>query len=400
MTIKSIRQAKGLSGKTVFLRVDFNVPMKRGRVADDNRLRQTLPDIAFLLEKKCKVIIATHLGRPEGKKVLAYSTKPLAVYLSKLLQRPVKFLDGTGPKLIAAKKVIAQAKPESVIFLENLRFNKEEQANDKAFAKKLAALADIYVNDAFAVSHRADASVAAIKQFLPSYAGLLLEKEIINLHRVLAPRHPLIVVIGGEKIATKINLLKNLLPAASRILIGGALAHPFLAAENIPIGQSLIDEDSIKIARELLRHSGGKIILPVDVITCSDLKDLKKIGPKNIIKVRKIKDVGERETICDIGPETIGLFSEYLRSAKTIVWNGPMGLIEIGSFSHGTLIIARMIASRASGEAYAVVGGGETVEALALSGMGEYIDWVSTGGGAMLAFLGKEPMPGLEGLVK
>lgn len=401
MRIKSIRQAKNLSGKTVLLRVDFNVPLSKGKVLDDLRIVQSIPDIAFLLDKNCKIIIATHLGRPEGKVKPEYSTKPVAVFLGKLLKRPIKFLDITGlKKIVAAREIIKKMKPGSLIFLENLRFNKGEQLNDQKFARGLASLADIYVNDAFAVCHRADASVAAIKKYLPSFAGLLLEKEISNLRKIIKPKKPLVVVVGGEKMATKISLLKNLLPRAKYILIGGALANVFLLAKRINIGKSLVDRGSVALARKILRRGRGKIILPIDLVTATSLKNHQKIGPKNLIKIRKYNEVQAKEFIGDIGPETIALFANYLKQAKTIVWNGPLGLFEVPNFRHGTVIVGRTIASVSGDRAFGVVGGGETVEAVKMSQMGEYIDWVSTGGGAMLAFLGKEPMPGLKGIVR
>ena len=401
MKIKSIRQAKNLAGQTVFLRVDFNVPLKKGKVLDDLRIIQSIPDIAFLLDRKCKVIIATHLGRPEGRVKLEYSTKPLASFLGKFLKRPVKFLDITGlKKLSAVQEIIKKMKPGSLIFLENLRFNKGEQSNDQKFARGLASLADVYVNNAFAVCHRADASVAAIKKYLPSYAGLLLEKEVINLRKIIKPQKPLVVVVGGEKMNTKISLLKNLLPPAKYILIGGALANVFLMAKKINIGQSLVDKGSVKLAQEILKRGRGKIVLPVDFVTASSLKNHRTIGPKNLIKIRRYNEVQAREFIGDIGPETIALFASYIKQAKTIVWNGPLGLFEVSNFRHGTIIIGRTIASVSGDRAFGVVGGGETVEAVKMSQMGEYIDWVSTGGGAMLAFLGKEKMPGLQGIVR
>lgn len=399
MKIISIKQFKNLKDKTVFLRVDFNVPMKNGKVLDELKIRESLEDIHYLLDHNCKVIIATHLGRPEGRAVKEYSTKPLATLLSRVLNLSVKFLDATGAKnLVAAKSLIEKIKPGNVIFLENLRFNKEEQKNDDKFAQGLASLADVYVNDAFAVSHRADASVAVITKYLPTYAGLLLEKEIINLNKILKPKKPFVAVMGGAKIETKIALLKNLSKNASQILVGGALANNFLAAKKVNIGKSLTDKNSIKIAKSLLKNK--KIILPVDFITCLNLKTDKKLNKNNIIRIRKFDQIGKDETVVDIGPETIGLFAKYLKKAKTIVWNGPLGLFEIPNFKQGTVIIARLIASRSSGMAYGVVGGGETVEALDMTKMGEYIDWVSTGGGAMLSYLGGEKMPGLKKIVK
>ncbi len=407
MAIATIRRVKALSGRTVLLRVDFNVPLKRGRILEEFKIIQSLKDINYLLERGAKVIIATHLGSPQGKVVADLSTKPIANLLSKIIKRPVKFLDVTKAKDLApAQKVIAKMKPGQVAFLENLRFNPGEQTDDLTWAKNLASLADLYVNNAFAVCHRADASVSAIKKFLPSFAGLLLEQEIVNLNKVLHPQKPLVVLIGGAKIETKTTLIKNLFKSASQILVGGALANSFLVAQGYEVGKSMVDTESIKVAKTILRTNRTlfsrrpKIILPLDVVTSSNLTKDHLIGPKNIIKIKASDKVGKGEYICDIGPETIGLFSKYLKKAQTIVWNGPMGLFEVPNFRHGTVIMARLIASRASGHAYGVIGGGETIEALNLSKMAEYMDWVSTGGGAMLAYLGGEKLPGLKGLVK
>ncbi len=407
MNIKSVKQIKDLQGQAVFLRVDFNVPMKKGKILEDFKIRQSLEDIDYLLERGAKVIIATHLGSPKGKAVKDLSTKPLASLLGKVIKKKINFLDVTKAKdLPAARKVVAQMKPASVAFLENLRFAPGEQKNDLKWAKNLASLADIYINNAFAVSHRADASVAAIKKFLPGYAGLLLEQEIVNLNKILRPRKPLVVVMGGAKIETKIALMKNLFKSASQILIGGALANNFLAAQGYNVGKSLMDQGSIAVAKSLLRRnrsllgSRRKIVLPPDVVTSTKLEDHHKIKNNNLIHIRKIDAIGSDEIICDIGPEAIGLFARYVKKAQTIIWNGPMGLFEIPNFRQGTVIMARLIASRASGRAYGVIGGGETIEALNLSKMAQYMDWVSTGGGAMLSYLGGEKLPGLKGIAK
>jgi len=407
MAIRTIRQIKNLNNQTIFLRVDFNIPIKKGKVLEDFKIRQSLEDIDYLLEHGSKLIIATHLGSPKGKIVQDLSTKPIANLLSKVIKKPIKFLDVSKIKdFPTAKKLIAKMKPGQIAFLENLRFNKGEQSDDLKWAKNLADLADVYVNNAFAVCHRSDASVSAIKKFLPSFAGLLLEQEIINLNKVLHPKKPLVILIGGAKIETKTTLIKNLFKSASQILVGGALANSFLAAKGYSVGSSLTDRESIKVAKTLLQKNrsslagGSKIILPVDVITSTKLTKDHQIGLHNIIRIRQSGELGPNEYICDIGPETIGLFSKYIKKAQTIVWNGPMGLFETPSFRQGTVIMARLIASRAGGRAYGVIGGGETIEALNLSKMAEYMDWVSTGGGAMLAYLGGEKLPGLKGIIK
>jgi len=407
MLIQSIKKIKRLAGQVVFLRLDLNVPIKKGKILEDFKIRQSLADINYLLERDARVIVATHLGSPKGKLVKDLSTKPIANLLSKLIKKPIKFLDLTKASAFpAGRKVIANLKSGQVVFLENLRFNQGEQSDDSQWAKNLASLADIYINDAFAVSHRADASVSAIKKFLPSFAGLLLEQEIVNLNRVLHPKKPLVVLIGGAKIETKTTLIKHLFNSASQILVGGALANSFFVAEGYEVGKSMTDAESIKVAKGLLGKNRAlpfrrpKIILPVDVVTSTKLNKDHSLGNHNTIRIKKSEAVGEREYICDIGPETIGLFARYIKKAQTIVWNGPMGLFEIPNFRHGTVIMARLIASRASGHAYGVIGGGETIEALNSSKMAEYMDWVSTGGGAMLSYLGGEKLPGLQGLIK
>jgi phosphoglycerate kinase len=402
MKIKTIRNVKNLEGKTVFLRVDFNVRIKKGKVLEDFKIRQCVDDIRWLRAHDCKVIVASHLGKPKSAKDKEFSMKPLAKILSGFLECPVAFApDCVGPDTKAKAKKL---KDRQVLLLENLRFHKEEKKNDPAFAKRLAALADIYVNNAFAVCHRDDASVSAIKSYLPSYAGLLLEKEVASLHRVLSPKKPLVVVMGGAKIETKAPLLRRLYDPASKILIGGGLANAFLAAQGLEIGKSLIDEEGIKSAKLLLKHihrlgHGSKLVMPKDVIVSTHIKDHQAVGPNNKIAIKKIKDIAPDDYICDIGPETIKIFAKHIKKAATLVWNGPMGLFEIDHFKQGTVIIARLVASRSSGRAFGVVGGGETIEALNLSKMGEFVDWISTAGGAMLAYLSGDKMPGLKKIV-
>ncbi|MEI7452484.1 MAG: phosphoglycerate kinase [Candidatus Falkowbacteria bacterium] len=399
MKVKSIKQAKNINGQTVFLRVDFNVPMKNGKVVDSTRMQQSLEDINYLMDRGCKIVIATHLGRPEGRRNMAYSVKPLIKLLVAALERPVKYIDATGAKnLNAAAKTISKLKPGSLVFLENLRFNKEEQKNDITYAKKLAALADVYVNNAFAVCHRADASVSAIKKYLPSYAGLLVEKEVLNLNKVLTPKKPMVAIVGGIKIETKLALLKKLSANSSKILLGSALAMNFFAAKGYNVGQNKVDAKSIKIAKSLLKTIGRKLILPSDLLTCSNLKNL-ALTKSSVISLKNIKEVKKDEMIVDVGPATIEAYAALIRKAKTIVWNGPLGIIEVPSFRYGTVIVARAIATRAGGPAFGVIGGGETIEAMAMTKMAENIDWISTGGGAMLSYLGGEKMPGLTGLI-
>lgn len=389
--MNSLKRLKQLNKKTVFLRVDFNVPLINGKIKEDYKIKAGLESIKFLLAKGARLIIATHLGEPAGKYEALYSVKPVAARLKTLLKRPVKFLpDALRPK---ARAAIKKMKPGGIVFLENLRFHQEEYNNHAGFAKELASLADIYVNDAFAVCHREQASVAAIKKYLPSYAGLLLEKEITALHKILKPKTPLVVIIGGAKIGTKAPLIAKLYPSASQILLGGALANSFFKFQKLEVGQSLVDDGSAANVKKFFKGEkiAPKIILPPDVVVKT------KSGEA---RARTSDAVKKDDQILDIGPATISLYAQYIKQAQTLVWNGPMGKFEETSFKYGTLAIARLIASRASGPAYGVIGGGETVEALKLTKMQEYVDWISTAGGAMLTYLGGGKMPGLDGLDK
>ncbi|MDP2708510.1 MAG: phosphoglycerate kinase [bacterium] len=379
MKIKSIRSAKNLAEKTILLRLDLNVPVKGGRIKDDFKIIAVLPTIRFLLRHNCRVIIATHLG----KGAASDSTKPLAVKLGRLLGRKVAYAD---------KNAVGKLENKQLAMLENLRWQAGEEKNDRKLAKALAALADIYVNDAFAVSHRRHASLSAVKKYLPSYAGLLLEREVENLSKVLSPSKPLISIIGGAKIGTKINLISNLARRSEKILIGGALANNFIAAHGFKIGKSVADKKSIALAAALARKHKN-IILPVDVLVA------KKANSASY-QVKPVNQVKAGDMILDIGPRTVKLFVSFIKQANTIIWNGPMGYFENQRFKHGTLAVARVVAARSTGKAFGLAGGGETIEALRLTKMENYLDWVSTGGGAMLAFLGGESMPGLRGIVK
>lgn len=389
MRIRSLRQVKNLSGRRVFLRVDFNVPVVKGKIMEDYKIASGLESIKLLTKAGAKLIVATHLGDPK-RKSQAYSTRPLALRLKKLLKQPVIFCPAVSGPLLA--KAASRLKPGQILFIENIRFHPGEKANDEAFARELASLADIYVNDAFAVSHRPQASVGAIKGFLPAYAGLLLEAEVKAFAKALKPQPPLVVVMGGAKISTKAPLISRLLSRASHILIGGALANNFFKYSGRQIGRSLYDSDSAQFIKPFFTRGrlNPKLLLPVDVVVSSAR------GPR----LKSPGSVKRNESIMDIGPATISLFAEKIKAAATLVWNGPLGKFEEPSFRQGTLSIARLIASRAGGPAFGLVGGGETVAALKLTKMEEYVDWVSTAGGAGLAYLGGEPMPGLEGIIK
>lgn len=389
MKIKSIRNFKTLKGKKVFLRADFNVPVKDGKVLDEYKLIKQLPTIHYLLRNKCKIIIVTHLGRPvEGSYSKEFSTKVICDRLSKILDKKIAFSDKYDFLSIGTQ--VSKMKEGDILMLENIRFEAQEEKNGKVFAKHLASFADVYVNDAFAVSHRAHASVSAIKSYIPSYAGLLLENEVKHLNKILNPKKPLIVIVGGVKLATKIPLIKKFEKKAFRILLGGALANNFLAAHGFEVGKSIVDDKSIKFAKSFKNKN---ILLPIDVVVSGDK------GEKGVT-VKNVNQVDKNDHIFDIGPKTISLYASFIKRAETIVWNGPMGFFEMKSFKHGTNSIARLVAARSSGKAFGSVGGGETVEALKKTKMFNHIDWISTGGGAMLSFLGGEKMPGLSGLIK
>lgn len=390
MKIKTLSQLKNLKDKVVFLRVDFNVALENGKIKDDYRIRAGLKTINFLLDKGARVIVASHLGSPKNSDDLAFSLKPVVLRLRHLLERPVKSVQAvTGEKV---RKALQKLSSGEVLLLENLRFAPGELANDLKFAQELASLADIYVNDAFAVSHRAQASVSAIKKYLPAYAGLLVEAEIKALQKIIKPQKPLVVVMGGAKINTKAPLISHLKTKASQILLGGALANNFWKYQKLEIGWSLFDADSLQDVKDfyIKRKLNPKIILPIDVVVKNK---------KNKIRLCLPTEVKKDEAILDMGPATISLYAQYIKKAQTLVWNGPLGKFEEASFKQGTLSIARLIAERSKGKAFGLVGGGETVAALNLTKMSEYVDWVSTAGGAMLTYLGGQKMPGLDKIV-
>ncbi len=402
MKIKSIEnEISAIRGKKVFLRVDFNVPIEKGKIKDDQKIVASLKTIRFLLRYNCSLIIATHLGRPRGKKSKKYSTEVLASRLGKLLGEKVKTEDSLKLKKYKnikfindcigdkVEKASEELKPREILFLENLRFHPGEERNNKLFAKKLASLADLYINNAFSVCHREHASVAAIKKYLPCFAGYLIKRELESLEKINKPQRPLITVMGGVKVVTKINFIKTLATKSDKLLLGGALANNFLEAHGIKTRKSLKDKKSIELAKKILDRFSDKIILPVDVVVTKEIK-----GKRAMVK--NINNLEPGEKIVDIGPETLRLYSKHIKKAETIIWNGPMGLFENKNFEHGSLFMARVIASRSTGTAFGLAGGGETVEILKRSEMMEHMDWVSTGGGAMLSYLSKEKMPGLK----
>lgn len=390
MKIKSVRKLGSLKDKKVFLRLDLNVPIKNNKILDNYKIESALKTIDFLLKKDAALIICSHLGKAKGRLNDSLSLKIVSQALAKLSGHKIKFVDEVvGPKLT---KEVKKMKAGDIIFIENLRFKLGELNNDAKFAKQLATLADIYVNDALAVSHRKHASVSAITKYIPSYAGLLLEDELNAFKKVLKPKKPLVVIIGGAKMSTKLPLISKLYSQSSNILLGGGMANTFLKFKKYEIGKSIFEKDSIAEIKKILKGKKDKkkIIIPRDVV----VKDVNgSVLAKDIDKVLK------GDTILDIGPKTISDYAIFIKSAQTLVWNGPMGKFEEKDFSAGTMAIARLVASRSSGRAYGIVGGGETVAALKASAMIEYVDWVSTAGGAMLSYLGGEDMPGLNKIV-
>ncbi|MEA3459521.1 MAG: phosphoglycerate kinase [Chloroflexota bacterium] len=380
-TVKDIEVA----GKHVLMRVDFNVPLAEGRVTDDTRLRAALPTIRYLVDKEAKVILMSHLGRPPGKVVDELRMDPVAERLSELLGRPVGKLDDCiGDEVKAA---VAEMRPGDVILLENTRFHPEERKNDPEFAKKLAELADVFVNDAFGTAHRAHASTVGLAQYLPAVAGLLMEKEVDTLGRVLeSPEHPFVAILGGAKISDKIGVIESFLSRADLLLIGGGMANTFFKAQGYEVGDSLVEDESLGVARELLEKAGGKLILPVDAVVADEFSaDAKS-------KVLSVGKVPEGWRILDIGPETVALFEKKLAGAKMVVWNGPMGVFEFPKFAAGTKAIARFLAEL---EAITIIGGGDVVAAVRQAGVAEEMTHVSTGGGAALKFLEGKELPAI-----
>ncbi len=378
-----------VQGKRVLVRVDFNVPIKDGRVEDDTRIQAALPTINYLLEHGAAVILCSHLGRPKEGPDPKYSMRPTAAHLSGLLGKPVAFSEeAVGPVAEAAAKAL---RPGEVLVLENTRFYKGETKNDPEMARQFAALADIYVNDAFGSAHRAHASTEGVAKFLPAVAGFLMEKEIKYLGQAVAePKRPFVAILGGAKIVDKIGVIRNLLKKADFILIGGGMANTFFKAQGYPIGDSLVDEEALETARELLSEGKQHLRLPVDVVIADRFDDE---AERKTIEMGPVPD-GWR--IMDIGPETVEAFGKNLHNAGTIVWNGPMGVFEFPNFAEGTYGVAREVA--ASG-ALSIVGGGDSVSAINQSGLSDKITHISTGGGASLEMLEGLVLPGVAALL-
>lgn len=400
MRLRVLEDYRSLKGKRVLLRADFNVPISRGKIGaeEDWRLRRVVPTIEKLRKAGARVILATHMGRPEGKKVAALKLDVVAKRLSQLAHVTIeKLSDCVGAEV---EEAVAAMKDGQVVLLENLRFKKGEEANDLAFAEALSRLADVYMDDAFGVSHRAAASNVAITRYLPSYAGPLLAAEVEALTKALeAPERPYLVLMGGAKVSSKIAVISQMLSVADRVLLGGALIAPFYKAMSHCIGATSCSDEDLEAAVSLMKHPYfKKLILPHDVIIANP-KDPKSKPQIVDLQNEPFDLCQDHEAILDIGPKTISAYASYIRSAKMIVWNGPLGWFEQSRFSHGTLALGRLVASRSKGKTFGVVGGGETVQALARTGLADCVDHVSTGGGAMLEFLEGKILPGIQPLL-
>jgi phosphoglycerate kinase len=378
-----------LTGARVFVRVDFNVPIKDSKVTDDLRIREALPTIKFGMEKGAILVLASHLGRPKGKPKPEFSLAPVAARLSELLGKKVTFVsDCVGPEV---EKAVNAAKPGDVLLLENLRFHPEEEANDPEFSKKLAACTPIYVNDAFGSAHRAHASTEGITHYVrKAAAGFLMEKELRYLGGALeSPQRPFIAILGGAKISDKIEVIENLLGKVDRLLIGGAMAFTFLKSQGKSIGKSLCEEDKLDLARELLARAQDRIALPIDAIASAGLED------ETSAHTVPSAQIPEGEMGLDIGPKTATEYAEIIRTAKTILWNGPMGVFEKDAFAAGTIKIAKAVADSS---AVSIIGGGDSAAAVAKAGVASRITHISTGGGASLEFLAGRVLPGVAAL--
>lgn len=384
---KTIRDID-VKGKRVLVRVDFNVPVKDGKVGDDTRIRAALPTLEYLLENGAALILCSHLGRPKGQPLPEYSLKPVAEHLAQLLNKPVSFAeDCIGPKAEEAAKAL---KAGDVLLLENTRYHVGETKNDPEMAKQLASLADVFVNDAFGTAHRAHASNVGVADHLTAVAGFLLEKEIKYLGQAVAdPEKPFVAILGGAKISDKIGVIKNLLTKADNILIGGGMANTFFKAEGYPVGDSLVEDDALETAKEILAAAGSKFRLPVDVVIAD------KFEEDAAHKTMATGPIPDGWRILDIGPESTEHYAKVIMEAKTVVWNGPMGVFEFPEFAKGTLGIAQAVVES---DAVTIIGGGESVAAVKQSGVADKITHISTGGGASLEMLEGKVLPGLAAL--
>ena len=379
-----------LKNKTVFIRVDFNVPLEAGpdgemTITSDKRIRASLPTIQYALAQGAGVVLASHLGRPKGKKVPEMSLRPAAAKLAELLKQPVSM----APDCIGSAVVLMKPRPGEVLLLENLRYHKQEEDNDPEFARQLSQMCDVYVNDAFGTAHRAHASTVGMIQFVPqAAAGLLMDKELEWLGKATTtPERPCIAILGGAKVSDKIEVIQNLMKVVDKLLIGGAMAYTFMKAKGEPVGKSLVEDDKLDLARKLMKEAGDKLVLPVDHVVAAELKE----GAEH----ETVKQIPDGKMGLDIGAETISLFESIIKSSKTIIWNGPMGVFEKPPFDKGTMALAHAVAN--SG-AISVVGGGDSEKAIKVAGVSAKITHVSTGGGASLEFLSGIELPGVAAL--
>jgi phosphoglycerate kinase len=379
-----------LRDKSVFLRVDFNVPIDQGKITEPHRINSALPTIRFIVERARKVVIASHLGRPDGKAVPKYGLAPVRAHLEHAVQQPVIL----APDCVGAEvQRIVQDDTNRIVLLENLRFHKEEEKNDRSFSQALASLADVYVNDAFGAAHRAHASIAGIAVFFKDKAaGLLLQKELDHLTPILSnPEKPFVIILGGAKVSDKIGVIKNLLPKVDALLIGGGMSYTFLSGEGLQIGRSLVEQDKIRLAGEILKEAaalGVKVLLPVDHVT----GDAEKKNPETCQGQIPADRMG-----LDIGPKTVELFADEIRRAKTVLWNGPVGLFEIPPYDQGSRVLAKTLAENHP-RVISIIAGGDTVAAVTAARVEAKITHLSTGGGATLEFLEGRELPGIKAL--
>ena len=396
MTFRTLDDAKDLAGKTALVRVDFNVPMEDGKVSDDTRLRSALPTIQRLRDAGAKVALLAHFDRPKGQRVPEMSLQPIVDDLERLLGAPVRFADDCVGE--EARSAIADVDPGGVILLENVRFHAGEEKNDPAFAQQLAELGDLYVNDAFSAAHRAHASTEGLARLLPAYAGEAMKRELEALDAALGnPKKPVLGIVGGAKVSTKLDLLKNLVSRLDRLAIGGGMANTFLFAQGIEIGGSLAERDMAETAREIMAEADAKgceLLLPIDVVVATEVKP----GAETRTVLAR-EEIGDDEKILDAGPLTVEKLVKAMALSRTLIWNGPLGVFEVPPFDAATVKAAQAAGQLAtSGAITAVAGGGDTVSALNHAGVVDQMTFVSTAGGAFLEWMEGKPLPGVEAL--